>query len=329
MVNHGNGTYSYIGNSGLIEGVFSITIEASVLPQYQTPDSLMMTLVVQQNPLMRNIGFYVAMLAVVIIILLALWFAYVRVFSIPWTLRKMRKMSKTIGKGNVPVLSKTDIARLSDRSSLMTDIINSSYQSIGMMASSTAIPPVIDWQEREAEDADIWDQLKRLPFIEYEQKLELFQQMKKIAPSERVWFIEDLKKQMADGTRFKRKVKEPEISTEFEEMLQNRLEAFPALSMPEKQRIAAQLRQLPPEDWDEIFRTLSASESKPVPQVEVLGPDEFPSLTPEEREKVLSELEGLSEKEREKVLQTLREKKTEKPAGGKRVKDKKKFVIDD
>jgi predicted HAD superfamily phosphohydrolase len=148
--------------------------------------------------------------------------------------------------------------------------------------------------------------------------------MKQLPPGERVWFIDDLRKQMADGTRFDRKPKEPEISEDLEKLLQARLALFPALSDIEKTRIAAQLRKMPKEDWDEIFDTLAISQvSKEELEPEVLRPDEFPSLTEEERRKVLEQIEGLTDEEREKVLKTFREKHDKPKSEGKSAKEKK------
>ncbi len=102
------------------------------------------------------------------------------------------------------------------------------------------------------------------------------------------------------------------------------------MSSTEKQRIAAQLRKLPKEDWDEIFHTLAIAETPQLVAVEdELGPDEFPTLTDEERQKVLDEIKDLSDEEKQKVLSTLRERQSKVSPEGKVVKGKKKFVIDD
>jgi hypothetical protein len=329
MYNHQNGSYSYTGNSGFIERLYTISITSSTPPQYMSPETMQITLVVRTSPLMQQLSGYVAIVAVVIVVILALWLVYTRIFSVPWMVRRMRKMSKSIGKGDIPAMSKTDISRISDRSDQLTEIINPYYGAIGLPATAAVLPAEIDWKEKDAEDEAIWGELKSLPMVEYDQRLELFQQMKQIAPSERVWFLDDLKKQMADKTRFARKAKEPELSEDLEQELQTRLATFPALSKTEKTRIAAQLRKLPKEDWDEIFLTLAASQKLPMPQVEILGPDEFPSLSEEERKRLLEEIKDLSAEEQQKVLRTFRDKRSKDSPKGKVVKGKKKFIIDD
>ena len=323
QMNYENGIYYFQGFSGLIPRTYIILIEAATPYHYQRPAPHTIYLEVVPDPLTQNISSYVAAAAVIVIILILVWVAYVRVFSVPWMVRKMRKMTKSIGKGVTPTLSIGERIRIADRSQIMSEIVEPYYGSVGMVATPIVMPLEIDLEERDAENEAIWAQLKELPFIEYEQKLELFQQMKQIAPSERVWFIEDLKKQMADGTRFARKPKEPEISEDLEKLLRARLALFPALSETEKVRIAAQLRKMPKEDWDEIFDTLAISQvSKEDLEPEVLRPDEFPSLTEEERRKVLEQIEGLTDEEREKILKTLREKHDKRESKEKSAKEK-------
>ncbi|MFX1576403.1 MAG: hypothetical protein ACFFCF_04445, partial [Promethearchaeota archaeon] len=330
MINHHNGTYTFEWYSGLLETTHTIQITASAPFPYKTPSSRTIYIYVRATDFTRSIMVYVSIGAVIAILGLILWVAYVRVFSIPWMVRKMRKMAKSIGKGGSPSLSKMERARISDRTGLISEIAASYYSSVGLAAAPTVIPAEINWAEREAEDDAIWSKLKSLPFIEYEQKLDLFQQMKQIAPAERVWFIEDLRRQMADGTRFDRKVKEPEISEDLETELQARLATYPTLGKLEKERIAAQLRKIPKEDWEEIFQTLAIADKPQAETVEeVLGPAEFPSLTEKERQKLLEELKDLSDEERQKVLQTFREKRSKDIPKGKIVKDKKEFIIDD
>ncbi|MFX1565222.1 MAG: collagen binding domain-containing protein [Promethearchaeota archaeon] len=326
--NHNNGNYSiYLTISQ--PGTHEFIVHVEVDDRFDINNEPI-TFLAETNPVVQNFINIGAIIAVLGIIILTTWLAYVRVFSIPWMVRKMRKMAQTISRGHTPTLSKSEIGRITNRPDLMQDIAEPAYRTVGLTAGSVVIPAEIDWREREAEEEAIWSQLKGLPFIEYEQKLELFQQMKQIAPSERVWFIEDLKKQMGDGTRFARKLKEPEIAEDLETLLHARLALFPALSDTEKTRIAAQLRKIPKEDWNEIFDTLAISQAPQTVEVpEPLRPDELPSLTKEEREKLMDEIKDLTEEERQKVLRTIRDKRDADAPKGKRIKGKTDFVIDD
>lgn len=327
MVDNGNGFYSFPVPPALLEGSLHIEITALGGLQYQTISEHLI-IVVTLHAMVRNsiqVGLYVAVIGIILVII---WQAYVRVLSIPWLVRKMRKMSGSIRKGKAPKLSKGDIGRIGSRPELMNHILEPAYETINIPVPVAGIPLALDYAEREAEDEAIWAELKKLPRLEYGQKLELFQEMKRIPPTERVWFLEDLKRQMADGTRFARKVKEPEVSEDLEKELQKRLAAFPALSGAEKERIAQQLRHLPQEEWEEIFQTLATSDKPDVITEEDLAPDELPSLSEEERQQLLEDLKGLTEEERRKVLRTFREKHAEDVPKGQVVKGKKKFRID-
>jgi hypothetical protein len=239
-------------------------------------------------------------------------------------------MSKTIDKGRTPKLSKGDVGRIGSRPDLMAHIAEPAYETIRIPVPAAVLPSVLEHEERFAEDEAIWAKLKKLPHLEHNQKLELFQEMKRIPPADRVWFLEDMKQQMADGTRFARQVKEPSLEPEQEKEIQERLEQFPQLSTAEKARITQQLSKVPPDEWDEIFSTLAiADKPEVISEDEILRPDELPTITEEERQKLLEELKDLSEEERKKVLQTFREKRTKETAEGKVVKGKKKFEIND
>ncbi|MHA2313837.1 MAG: hypothetical protein ACXACF_00895 [Candidatus Hermodarchaeia archaeon] len=328
MVDNGNGFYSFSVPPLFFEGTLHIEINALGGLQYGVTTENIVVLV-SFGVMVRN-SITIGLIAAVIgIIMILTWLLYTRVLAIPWLVRKMRKMSRTIGKGKTPTLSKGDASRIGTRPVLMAHVVEPAYETINIPVPVAGIPTAIVYDEREAEDEAIWAELKKLPRLDYDQKLELFQQMKRIPATERVWFLEDLKQQMTDETRFARKPKEPKFPKKLEQELQRRLATFPALSETEKNRVAKQLRQLPPEEWEEIFHTLAVSEKPEVITPELLAPDEFPSLTEEERRRVLEEIKDLSEEEQRKVLSTLREKRPEDVPKGKVVKGKKKFKVDD
>jgi hypothetical protein len=329
MVDNGNGYYSFPVPALVMADTLHIEIHAPVSLQYSS-STRSIVVVVTLSQMVQNsiqIGLIAAVLGIISIIL---WLAYTRVLAIPWLVRKMRRMSRTIDKGKTPKLSKGDVSRIGSRSELMTHIVEPAYETIRIPIPAAVLPAVIDYEERFAEDEAIWAELKKLPRLEHEQKLELFEEMKRIPATERVWFIEDLKQQMADGTRFARKAKEPTLSPELEKEIQDRLKQFPQLSSFEKERIAKQLRNVPQEEWNEIFSTLAIAEK---PQVvsddEILRPDQLPTITEEERRILLEELKDLTDEEQQKVLQTFREKRTKETAEGKVITDKKKFDIDE
>jgi len=143
----------------------------------------------------------------------------------------------------------------------MTGLMQDAYGNANLAFVATAIPVSVALDEREAEEVDIWQELDQLEGLGRDQKLELFEEMKRIPPKDRIWFLEDLKRQMADGTRFRRAPVDaaPEglLDEDAEaQIIQARLDEIPALSEREKKTLFKQISGLPPEEQEEVFKTL-------------------------------------------------------------------------
>ncbi len=142
----------------------------------------------------------------------------------------------------------------------MTDFMEDAYANAKIPFIATAVPIAVTIDEREAEEVDIWHELDQLEGLGRDQKLELFEEMKRIPAKDRIWFLEDLKRQMADGTRFERgQITPPEgllDKTAEEQIIQSRLDAIPALSEREKKTLFKQISSLPSEEREEVFQTL-------------------------------------------------------------------------
>jgi hypothetical protein len=176
-------------------------------------------------------------------------------------------MANALGKDQTPKLSGRDQRRIATRPNQMTDIMEDAYGNAKISFVSSAIPTAITVEEREAEEVDIWHELDQLEGLGRDQKLELFEEMKRIPAKERIWFLEDLKRQMADGTRFGRApLITPEgllDQTAEEQIIQARLDAIPALSEREKKTLFKQISSLPPEEREEVFETLKEQYKTP------------------------------------------------------------------
>jgi hypothetical protein len=201
------------------------------------------------------------------------------------------------------------------------------YTRAGVAMPKAVLYPMAQLDEKASEDEAIWQQLKELPHLELEQKTQLFTEMKRIPAAERVWFVQDLKRQMADGTRFARKAKKPEApktAPEVEQEIRARLATFPALGKEEKERLFRQLSSLPKAEWDAVFAALAESGKSAKPAESKVLPDELPSITEEERAELMRDLAHLGPEEREKVLKTLKAKHGEVNEGpeSKSVKEK-------
>jgi hypothetical protein len=253
------GVYEVIGLSAPIDGFHDLTIRGGV--ENHEPADFVLQLRVRTHPITQGAITIGLIAAIIGLIILVGWLLYTRVFAFPWLVRKMRKMAATLGKGRTPTLTGRDQRRIDTRPDQMTGFMQDAYGTANLAFVATAIPVSVVLDEREAEEVDIWHELDQLEGLGRDQKLELFEEMKRIPPKDRVWFLEDLKRQMADGTRFGRApaAAAPEgLLDEAAEaqIIQARLDDIPALSEREKKTLFKQISGLPPEEREEVFKTL-------------------------------------------------------------------------
>ncbi|MFX1577040.1 MAG: hypothetical protein ACFFCF_07680 [Promethearchaeota archaeon] len=256
LLNLGNGTYALSG--------IAFPRETTMVAQFTAETGIKYSVATHQiniqvtlHPIVQQ-ALRIGLLAAIIgIIILIAWLAYTRVFAIPWLVRKMHKMSTTLGKGKTPHLSNRDINRISTRPESMETLIEPSYSAIGIAVGATVLPAAITIEEREAEDEIIWNELEKLEGLGHDQKLELFEEMKRIPAKDRIWFLEDLKSQMADGTRFGRLPAEPTPVPEgVDPTVHARLQSLAALGSEEKEAVVEQLRGLSKEEQEEVIKAL-------------------------------------------------------------------------
>ncbi len=261
MFDNGDGSYIYTGLSFPSERTYDLLIAAEEFGYYASSTQTF-SIYARLSQVVQTIIQFGAIAALLGIIILAIWLAYSKVFSIPWLVRKMRSMSRTIGRGKTPTLSKRDINRIATRPDQMADIIEPAYDAIGISLPLTVIPAAIAVDEREAEDETVWQELEKLEGLGHDQKLELFEEMKRIPPKDRVWFIEDLKQQMADGTRFGRVARRPTPVPEgVDPEVHARLVSITTLGDEEKEAVIEQLRGLSKEEQEEVIRALEETEA--------------------------------------------------------------------
>jgi len=160
------------------------------------------------------------------------------------------------------------MGRIATRPNQMAGIVEPAYDGIGVAMPAAVVPVAVSVQEREAEDETIWHELDELESLGRDQKLELFEEMKRIPPKDRVWFLEDLKRQMAEGARFRRKPIRPAGETatapagpkEISPAMMRRLDAISALDPEEKQAVIRQLKGLSRAEQEEVIRALEQAE---------------------------------------------------------------------
>ncbi len=286
MLNNGDGSYTLGGLTALREGIYSVTIDAIAAPKY-APAMVSMTLVVSLSPIFRTAIQVGAIIGVILIISLLIWLAYAKVYSIPWIVRRMRKMTKTIDRGKVPSLSKGDTTRILDRDNQLLSIITPSYSTMDLSAQPVVIPTFILPSERRSEDEDILTELEQLEGLGSKEKEELFKQMKKIPAKDRVWFMDDMKRQMAEGRFDYLRTGDAEVEVKVEEETPPK----PGLSPSEQATLVAVLREGLAQ-----FTMISDEDKEALVQQLII-------MTPEEREatikKLIARMKGLQLEESE------------------------------
>jgi hypothetical protein len=255
MIDLRNGLYEILGLSTFVEGIYDLTIHGAA--QNYAAATLSIQLRAETNPIVRN-GATIGMIAALIgLFILGGWFAYTRVFAIPWLVRKMRSMSQNLGKGKTPKLSGRDSRRIATRPDQVSSVLRAAYDGAEIPFVATAVPLAVTIAERDAEDKAIWSELDKLEGLGRDQRLELFEHMKRIPPSDRVWFLEDLKKQMGASARFGRAAAPKKVPKAADDaQIMHRLDAIPTLSTEEKAALLKQIRGLPSDEREEVFKTL-------------------------------------------------------------------------
>jgi len=255
MIDQGNGLYAILGLSTFVEGIYDMTFHGAA--QNHVAGTLTIQLRAETNPVVRN-GATIGMIAALIgLFALGGWFAYTRVFAIPWLVRKMRSMTQTLGKGKTPKLSGRDSRRIATRPDQVSSVLRTAYDGAEIPFVATAVPLAVTVAERDAEDQAIWGELDKLESLGPDQKLELFEHMKRIPPQDRVWFLDDLKKQMSDSSRFGRAAAPKKVPKSADDaQIMHQLDAIPKLSPEEKAALLKQIRDLPPNEREEVLKTL-------------------------------------------------------------------------
>ncbi|MFX1319769.1 MAG: hypothetical protein ACFE9O_11620 [Promethearchaeota archaeon] len=143
------------------------------------------------------VGFYGGIFAAVILIVALLgWVLWSRVFSIPWEVRRMRSLAKSVEKEEGYKLSSKDLKRFHDKEITLKDKVTVAMGTVGVAATPAMIPAIAEVEEITATEEDIMGELDKIPGLGPEEKAVLADEMRKIPRKDRIWFLDDLRKQM-------------------------------------------------------------------------------------------------------------------------------------
>jgi outer membrane biosynthesis protein TonB len=292
-----------------------------------------------QYSLTFEIGFWGGLVgAITLIFALLGWTLWSRVFSIPWEVRRMRKLAKTIEKDEGFTLSKKDYKKFHQRGVILEDKMDSAMSPIGVAATPAMIPAVEEVEEVTATEEDIMGELDKIPGLGPEEKGVLAEEMRKIPRKDRIWFLDDLKRQM--GMRrmdFLTQREEPVVPTpppepvpepkvEPEPKPKPKRKPKPKPKPPEKvepkEKPDVPLEEVKPEEPPEPDKTLTEDRTAPtvlptevesikVPsgvEIEIRRElDKIPGLEEEEKQALVDHLKYLSKEERQATYFSLKQ----------------------
>ncbi|MFX1563760.1 MAG: hypothetical protein ACFFDP_10710, partial [Promethearchaeota archaeon] len=136
-------------------------------------------------------------IAVIVFILIISWTLWARILSIPWEVRRLRKFAKSVEKHQGYTLGRKDQKRFRTRDLSMEEPISNAMATIGVLATPAMIPTSEELEEVTATEEDILGELDKIPGLGAEEKAVLAEEMRKIPRVDRVWFLNDLRRQMA------------------------------------------------------------------------------------------------------------------------------------
>ncbi len=277
-------------------------------PDYNLSEEFSLTISVDHNPITKLIVSGGIASAIILIIAITGWLLWARVFSIPWEVRRLRKLAKKVEKDETFSLSGKDRKRFRARETVVEESVTTAMDTVGVVATPAMLPTAYEVEEVSATEEDIMAELDKIPGLGAEEKAVLAEEMRKIPRKDRIWFLDDLRRQMGQRrmdflTKREAPKEPPEVPPEPSEEVPSLDEVQPveppAPTEPDEERIAPTV--LPPE----------LREHPPVPkgvEAEIRRElKKIPGLSEDEKEALVDHLKHLSKEERNATYRSLRQ----------------------
>ncbi|MFX0169707.1 MAG: hypothetical protein ACFE89_10180 [Candidatus Hodarchaeota archaeon] len=249
--------------------------------------------------------------AVMLIVVLMTWLLWVRVFSIPWEVRRMRSLAKTVEKDENFKLSKKDLKRFHARELTLKDKVTTAMATVGVAATPAMMPAIETVEEVTATEEDIMGELDKIPGLGPEEKGVLAEEMRKIPRKDRIWFLDDLRKQMGQRRMDFLTKRELGEVTEVPEAIP------PTEAPPEVPLDKVKAAEPPPPEKalteDRTAPTVLPPEFQPPPVDPAVEAEinrelaKIPGLSAQEKKDLLDHLKYLSKEERKATYISLRQ----------------------
>jgi hypothetical protein len=314
VLQQSSGTITFIASKDA--GIYGIEDDYELIAAVQYFVTLEFTALMNALIFVGSIG------AVVLMLALIGWILWARVYSIPWEVRRLRKLAKTVEKDEVYKLGRKDLKRFQARAVTMQSKVDTAMGTIGVAATSAMIPTTEEVEEITATEEDIMTELDKIPGLGPEEKTVLANEMRKIPRKDRIWFLDDLKRQMTQRRMdFLTQREEPPTPPPEVTPAEAPPEAVPTETPPVKPETPP-LEEVPPAEPPEP-KALKEDRTAPT----VLPPelqeapaalpgvvaeihrelDKIPGLSNEEKAALVDHLKYLSKEERQATYNSLRQ----------------------
>jgi hypothetical protein len=329
----GNKTWEELGDGyyvihGLRSSLGEVLMEFSVtatkeepLKHQPTSISKRITLDFKYSPQFILMTWGGSAAAVLLVLLLVSWLLWARVFSIPWEVRRMRGLAKKVERDQSFELSGKDRKHFRDRPIAVEDTVGKAMAPVGVAVTAAMLPTTKELVEVSATEEDIMGELDKIPGLGAEEKTVLAQEMRKIPRKDRVWFLDDLRRQMGERRmdfltgRTPTPAPAPTVRAE--------AAAKPALveapkpvtpAKPVKPKEKGEKPEKPEKPKERVAPTVRPREEHVAPpptdalEVEIRRElDKIPGLSAEEKTALLEHLRYLTPEERRATYQSLRQ----------------------
>jgi hypothetical protein len=259
-------------------------------------------------------------LAIFFIFALIVWTLWARVLSIPWEVRRLRKLAKTIEKDQGYSLGRKDLKRFHAREVILEGKVDSAMSTIGVAMTPEMVPLVTTVDEVTATEEDIISELDKIPGLGPEEKAVLSAEMRKIPRKDQVWFLDDLKRQMGQKRMdflTKREPPPAPVTAPIQPPKEVPPTKLPPPAKPEIPPLEGVEPVEPPEakifTEDRTAPTVLPTELHPPPSVPPKVIEEIrqelakiPGLSKEEKQALEDHLQHLSKEERQATYRSLR-----------------------
>ena len=260
--------------------------------------------------------------AITLIFVLIGWILWARVFSIPWEVRRMRKLAKTVEEEEGYTLGRKDLKKFHQRGVILEDKMDGAMSTIGIPTTPAMIPPTEEVEEITATEEDIMSELDKIPGLGAEEKGVLADEMRKIPRKDRIWFLDDLKRQMGmrrmdfltqrerpdEPTPPPEPVPKPKVEPEPKPKPKRKpkLKPKPPEKVEPTEEPVVPLEEVKPEEPPEPDKALTEDRTAPTVLPPDMEPVKVPTAVEIEIRRELDKIPGLDEEEKQALVDHLK-----------------------